>query len=43
MMERFTTLSAKGGMRERIKLAGGETKLESKIWFGMKLSFWFPI
>jgi two-component system, NarL family, sensor histidine kinase UhpB len=44
----FTTLAAKGhlglaGMRERIKLAGGEMKLESENGLGTKLSFWFPI
>jgi signal transduction histidine kinase len=30
-------------MRERIKLAGGEMKLESEVGLGTKLSFWFPI
>jgi two-component system, NarL family, sensor histidine kinase UhpB len=44
----FTTLAAKGhlglaGMRERIKLAGGEMKLESEVGLGTKLSFWFPM
>jgi signal transduction histidine kinase len=44
----FSTLAAQGhlglaGMRERIKLAGGEMKLESEVGHGTKLSFWFPI
>jgi two-component system, NarL family, sensor histidine kinase UhpB len=44
----FVTLAAKGhlglaGMRERIKLAGGEMTLESEVELGTKLSFWFPI